>query len=130
MVCILYRRLYLQYPANTKNPLIIDGYTVIPVQIVPDPSVTLIRMFLMDGFDPFSNLLVFPGSFPIVFTQPFIIRRSGNVKQGTNGFYGITKFFMAVSDGFIQMVLPYLRKASLLSISSNFFNTSRSICNI
>jgi len=68
MVRILNRGFYLQYPADTQNPLIVDGYTIIPVQIVPDSSVSFIRMVFMDGFNPFSNLLICTGSFPIVFS--------------------------------------------------------------
>ena len=51
MICILYRRFYLQYPADTQNSLIVNGYTIIPIQIVPDSPISFIWMLFMYGLN-------------------------------------------------------------------------------
>ena len=103
---------------------------MVSLQIIPNAPVTLVRAVRMNLFGKIRNVLVLFLSLGQLSGKPVVVSISGYVQNATAGFYGITIFIMAVSDGYIQIALSYLRKASLLSNSSSFFNRSRSIRSI
>lgn len=81
----------------------------------------------MDLFGKVCNTFILFLSLGQLSGKPVVECVSGYMKDAAAGSYGITVFFMAVTDGYVQIALFYLRKASLLSNSSSFFNRSRSI---
>ena len=100
---------------------------MVSLQIIPNASVTLVRTVRVDLFGKIRNVLVLFLSLGKFSGKPVIVSISGYMQNATAGFYGITVVLMAVPDRYIQIALSYLRKASLLSSSSTFFNRSRSI---
>ena len=114
-------------PADAEHPLVVDMDAAVMAQVIVEPPVTLIRTFLVDllkrvrkAFVLCSPLTQFTGS-------PFVVSRARCVEQFTGQFNGIARFLVCFPDCCIGAALSHFRKASLLSISSNFFSRSRSI---
>jgi hypothetical protein len=81
----------------------------------------------MDLLHLLCDLLVLHSSGTLFTGRPTKIGRSGNMQQFTGRLNWIPFFCMTFLNGSVQMRLPYLPEASLLSISFNFFSRSRSI---
>ena len=96
-------------------------------QIVIESPVTLIRTFLMDLLDRIREMFVLRGPPAQLAGSPSVVGRACHMEQFTGQFNGISLFSVRFLDRGIDMALSHFRKASLLSISSNFFSSSRSI---
>ena len=126
-VCVFYGRLDVFDAADSQHPLITDANIMIPFQLIPDPTVALIRTFSVDFLSNLSNSVVFLLSAGLFTRKPAIIGVSGYVQNVTTRFDGISIFLVAIPNGDVFPNLSYFRKASLLSNSSSFFSRSRSI---
>lgn len=62
----------------------------------------------MDLFGEIRNAFVFFLSLGQLFGKPVVVSASGYMENAAAGFYGITIFFMTVTNGNIQIALPYL----------------------
>ena len=107
-------------PADAEHPLVVDMDAAVMAQVIVEPPVTLIRTFLVDllkrvrkAFVLCSPLTQFTGS-------PFVVSRARCMEQFTGQFNGIARFLVCFPDCCIGAALSHFRKASLLSISSNF----------
>ena len=129
VVGILDGGLYVPHPADAQNPLVVDMNIFVMPKIVVDATVALVRTLHMNLFNLFSKLLILSRSPAGLARNPLTAGTAGHMEQFAFGFHGVSHLAMALPDGSIDMALPYLREASLLSISSNFFSKSRSIVN-
>lgn len=126
-VVVFHGGAYVSGSADAEHPLVIDVDTMVMAQIVIEPPVALIWAFLVDLFNLVRKAFVLRSS-PAQFSGcPFVVGRTGHMEQFAGKFNRITLFSVCFPDGSIDMALSYFRKASLLSISSNFFSRSRSI---
>ena len=126
-VVVFHGRAYISGSADAEHSLVIDVDTMVMAQVVIEPPVALIWAFLVDLFNLVRKAFVLRSS-PAQFSGcPFVVGRTGHMEQFAGKFNRITLFSVCFPDGSIDMALSYFRKASLLSISSNFFSRSRSI---
>ena len=126
-VVVLDRGTDISDPADAENPLVIDMDTVVMTQAVIESPVALIRTFLMDILDRIREMFVLRGPVAQLAGSPLVVCRTRCVEQLAGWLNGITIFLVRFPDCCMDMALSYFRKASLLSISSNFFSRSRSI---
>ena len=96
-------------------------------QVVIESPVALIRTFLMDLLNRIRKTLIFCSPLAQLSRGPFVVGRARHMEQFTGQLNGIPFFLVSFPDRGIDMALSHFRKASLLSISSNFFSRSRSI---
>ena len=96
-------------------------------QIVVEPPVALIRTFRMELFEFFRKPLILRSPPAQLAGSPLVVSRARCMEQLTGQLNGISLFSVRFPDRGIDAALSYFRKASLLSISSNFFSRSRSI---
>ena len=91
--------------ADPQNPFIIDINFVVPVQLIPYPAVSHIRMLFMDESYFFCNLPVSPFTVTDWIFQPTVVGCAGNVQILTKFLYGIVFFFRQFFDRliFVQM---------------------------
>ena len=108
-------------PADAKHPFVIDVDAEVMPQIVVYASVSLVWVFHMDPLYLLRQFFVLccPGTYPSA--RPFMVGGTRHTEQFAGFFNGITLLHMALLYSRIQLSLPYLKKTSLLSISSNFF---------
>lgn len=126
-VVIFHGRADISGPADAEHPFVIDMDTVVMTQIVIEPPVALIRTFCVDLLNLVRKSFIFGSSLAQLPGIPFVVSRASYMEQFAGQFNGIALFRVCFPDGSIDMALSYFRKASLLSISSNFFSRSRSI---
>ena len=126
-VVVLDCRTDISDPADAEHPLVIDMDTVVMAQIVVESPVALVRAFGMNFLDHIRKTFVLCGPLAQLAGSPFVIGGARHMEQCTGLFDWILLFFVCFPDRGIDVALSYLRKASLLSISSNFFSRSRSI---
>ena len=127
MVIVLDGGLDALGPTDAKNALVVHMNVMIMAEIVIDAAVALIRALHVDLLDLLRKLLVLHSPGALFPGRPAKVGGSRNVQQLTGRLNRIAFLCMAFLNSAIQMGLPYLREASLLSISSNFFSRSRSI---
>lgn len=127
MVVVLDRGTDISGPADAEHPLVIDMDTVVMTQIVIKPPIALVRTFCVDLLNLVRKSFIFGSSLAQLPGIPFVVSRASYMEQFAGQFNGIALFRVCFPDGSIDMALSYFRKASLLSISSNFFSRSRSI---
>ena len=127
MVVVLDRGTDISDLADAENPLVIDMDTVVMTQAVIESPVALIRTFLMDILDRIREMFVLRGPMAQLAGSPLVVCRTRRVEQLAGQLNGIFLFSVCLPDRGIDAALSYFRKASLLSISSNFFSRSRSI---
>ena len=127
MVVVLDRGTDISGPADAEHPLVIDVDTVVMTQVVIESPVALIRTFLMDLLDRIREMFVLRSPPAQLAGSPSVVGRACHMEQLTGQLNGISLFSVLFPDRGIDMALSYFRKASLLSISSNFFSRSRSI---
>ena len=126
-VVVFHGRAYISGSADAEHPLVIDVDTIVMAQVVIEPPVAFIRAFLVDFFNLVRKAFILRSS-PAQFSGcPFVVGRTGHMEQFTGKFNRKPLFSVCFPDGSIDMALSYFRKASLLSISSNFFSRSHSI---
>ena len=116
-----------QDAAYAQHPLVVDADAMVVTQAVIDPPVAHLRVFSVDLFHH-------PGQLPVPALSgagfprcPFVIRRARHTEDRAAFLYRIPLLSVQLLYGGIVIALSYLRKAFLLSISSNFFSRSRSI---
>lgn len=126
-VAVLDRGADIPGPADTKHSLVVDMDTVVMTQIVIKPPIALVRTFCVDLLNLVRKSFIFGSSLAQLPGIPFVVSRASYMEQFAGHFNGIALFRVCFPDGSIDMALSYFRKASLLSISSNFFSRSRSI---
>ena len=73
MVLEFYNRLNMEHSAQMQNTLIAGQNTVIFFQIIPNPTVSFIRVFCINLLDRRRNLLVFKLMLTFWMAQPFVI---------------------------------------------------------
>jgi hypothetical protein len=66
-------RLDMLFTADPQNPFIIDIDVIMPVQFIPYPAISHIRMLFMDNLDRFRNLLISLFTVTYRFFQPAVI---------------------------------------------------------
>ena len=126
-VVVFHGRAYISGSANTEYPLVINMNAIVMAQVIIESAVAFIRTSLVDLFNLARKAFILRSS-PTQFSGcPFVVSRASHMEQFAGRFNGITLFSLCFPDGSIDMALSYFRKASLLSISSNFFSRSRSI---
>ena len=126
-VVIFHGRADISGPADAEHPFVVDMDAAVMAQIVIEPPVALIRTFRMELFEFFRKPFILrspPAQLP---RSPLVVSRTRRVEQLAGWLNGITIFLVCFPDRSIDAALSYFRKASLLSISSNFFSRSRSI---
>ena len=127
MVVVLDRGTDISGPADAEHSLVVDMDTVVMTQIVIKPPIALVRTFCVDLLNLVRKSFIFGSSLAQLPGIPFVVSRASYMEQFAGQFNGIALFRVCFPDGSIDMALSYFRKASLLSISSNFFSRSRSI---
>ena len=126
-VVIFHGRAYISGPADAEHPLVVDMDAAVMAQVIVEPPVTLIRTFRMELFELFRKPFILCGPLAQLARGPLVVSRTRCVEQFTGQFNGIARFLVCFPDCCIGAALSHFRKASLLSISSNFFSRSRSI---
>ena len=127
MVVVLDRGTDISDLADAENPLVVDMNDAVMAQIVIEPPVALIRTFRMELFEFFRKPFILRSPPTQLPRSPLVVSRTRRVEQLAGWLNGITIFLVCFPDRSIDAALSYFRKASLLSISSNFFSRSRSI---
>ena len=119
-VAVLDRGTDVSDPADAEHSLVIDIDAVVMTQVVIEPSVTLIRTFLMDLLNRICETFILRSPLTQLAGGPFVIGRTRHMEQRAGRLDGIACFFVCFPDRTINAALSHFRKASLLSISSNF----------
>ena len=114
-------------PADSEHALVADLYLMVFLKIISYTPVSFVRIVVMNLFSKLRNsfVLLLPKAF--LATYPFIICRPGNPQLLATLVNRISILCNTGSNSCIFMGKLYLRKAFLLSNSSNFFSRSRSI---
>ena len=114
-------------PADSEHAFVADLYFIVFLKIISYTAVSFVRIVVMNLFSKLYNsfVLLLPEAF--LATYPFIICRPGNPQFLATSVNRISILCNTGSNRCIFMGELYLRKASLLSNSSNFFSRSRSI---
>ena len=126
-VVIFHGRVYISDPADAEHPLVVDMDAAVMAQVIVKPPVTLIRTFLVDLLKRVRKAFVLCSPLAQLARNPSVVSRARCMEQFTGQFNGIARFLVCFPDRSIDAALSHFRKASLLSISSNFFSRSRSI---
>lgn len=84
--------------AQTKDSLVIDVGIISPVEFIPDPPVSHIRMDFMDLLDLLGDLPVRFLIYAFRFGQPPVIRRAWNMKVTAKPLHGVRPFFREFPD--------------------------------
>ena len=93
--------------ANTQHSLVIDLDTIIVPQIVIKSSITLIRAFCMDLFNPVGQTLVLSSSAAQFSRSPFMISGTSHMEQDASCFNGVSLFLMTFFDCHVNLALSY-----------------------
>ena len=96
-------------PTNSQYSLIIDVNVVVVGQVISDAPIPFVRILYVDLLYFFRNNFIFNGSPARFARSPFIVRRTGHMKQLAGSVDGAAEILMAVSDGNVYTTLPYLR---------------------
>ena len=107
MVIIFHSRSYVPGTADAQYPLVIDVDTMVMPQIVIEPPVTFIRVFIMDLFNLVSQTFIFRGSAAQFPRCPFVVGRTGYMEQFAGRFNGKSLCLMALFNGYVNMALSY-----------------------
>jgi len=114
-------------PADPEHALVADSDPMVFLQIIPDATVSFVRIVVMDLFSKLRNSFALLLTEAFLATYPLVICRPGNTQFLATLLNRISILCNTGSNGCIFMGELYLRKAFLLSNSSNFFSKSRSI---
>lgn len=127
VAAVLDRGLDVPDTADSQHALVIDTDAVVVLQVIVDTSIALVRASAVDLFDHFSDAFIFDSPLAQLARCPLVVCGMGHMEQVAHRLHWILLFCVLFADGRVEMGLSYLRKASLLSISSNFFSRSFSI---
>lgn len=119
-VVIFHGRAYISGPADAEHPLVVDMDAAVMAQIVIEPPVALIRTFRMELFEFFRKPFILRSPPAQLAGSPSVVGRACHMEQLTGQLNGISLFCVRFPDRSIDAALSHFRKASLLSISSNF----------
>ena len=118
---VLYHGPNPQATADFQCPLVINWCVVIPIQLVPNAAVSLVRAFPVDLLHPPGDVLVlgstdsgFPGA-------PLIVSGPGNMQRTACCAYGKAFLFRAPAHRFVLLFLPELPQRSPFSGTFTFF---------
>lgn len=124
---VLYHGPNPQATADFQCPLVINWCVVIPIQLVPNAAVSLVRAFPVDLLHPPGDVLVlgstdsgFPGA-------PLIVSGPGNMQRTACCAYGKAFLFRAPAHRFVLLFLPELPQRSPFSGTFTFFRRYSSI---
>ena len=120
--------LYILYPTDAKDPFIVDMDAMVMPQVVVDPAVAFVGTFQMDFLNLSGKLFVLGSPAAQLTGSPLVIGRASHMKQRASDLDGASYVHIAIFNSCVDMALSYLREASLLSTSSNFFSRVFSIC--
>ena len=112
---------------DTQHALVIDMNSMVVLQIIPNTPVALVGAFGVDGFDFVRKLVVLCRSLAGFARCPTVIGGSRYAQYPANAANRVMVFFLTLLNRPVFPKLLYLPKASLLSISCNFFKTLFSI---
>ena len=76
-------------------------------KIVVEPPVALVRAFLVDFFDFVSQTLIFLSSTAQLSRIPFVVGRTGYMKQFTGSFNREPLFLMTFLNRLVNLALSY-----------------------
>lgn len=107
-VCVLYGRFNIPAAADSQGSFVADVNVVVSVQVIPNPAVTFVWAFRVNLLCKICNLLVFLLPISLFPGKPSVVCASGYMMDTAAVFYRISVFLMAVSNGCIQIALPYL----------------------
>ena len=124
---MLYHGLNPQATADAQRPFVIDRCVVIPVQVVPNAAVALVRAFLVNLLHQPRNTLVLGDTNPGLPGAPPIVACPGNTERPACRLYRKARLFRAAAHRSILLFLPELPQRSPLSSSFTFFRRYNSI---
>ena len=127
VVTILNRGFDPFLPADPKHPFVISLDPMVTLQIIPYPSITLIRTFPVDLLNLISNPFVFCFICRNASMEPFIVCSTAYMPQPAKRSDRITMVFLLFFDCLIDLSVPDQAQPRLLSISSSFFKKDASI---
>ena len=84
--------------AQTKDSLVIDVGIISPVEFIPDPPVSHIRVLLVDLPDLLRDLPILFLIYAFRIFQPPIVRRTRYMKMAAQPFHWIMLFFREFPD--------------------------------
>lgn len=119
-VVIFHGRAYISGPADAQHPLVVDMDAAVMAQVIVEPPVALVWAFGMELFEFFRKPFILCCPLAQFTGSPFVVSRARCMEQLTGQFNGIARFLVCFPDCCIGAALSHFRKASLLSISSNF----------
>ena len=108
--------------ANAEDTFVVDVNVMVMPQLVIDASVALVRAVHVDLLNLLSKLRVLSGPGTQLAGRPLVVCRARNMQQAAGFLDGLTIFSIVFLYCSVDMFLSYLSKASLLTISSNFFS--------
>ena len=91
-------------------------------QFIIDAPVTLVRTVHVDLLNLLSKLCVLCGPGAQLAGHPFVVCRARNMQQTAGFLNGLAILSIVFLYRSVDVALPYLSEASLLTISSNFFS--------
>ena len=80
-IVIFHGRAYISDPADAEHPLVIDMDAVVMAQVVIEPSVTLIRAFLMDLLNRIREMFILRSPPTQLAGSPFVVGRARHMEQ-------------------------------------------------
>ena len=114
-------------PADPEHAFVADLYFMVFLKIISYTPVSFVRVVVMNLFSKLRNSFVLLLTEAFLAIYPFVICRPGNPQFLATLLNRISILCNTGSNSCIFMGELYLRKAFLLSNSSNFFSRSRSI---
>ena len=126
-ICILDSGFDSKLSTNSQNSLVIHVNIMIPLKVISDSTVSLVRTFHMNLFYGFCNHSVFSLGLRYFMMQPFVIGGTADTADFAKCTDWIIMFFMFFLDCQIYVFVANQAQPRLLSISSNFFKKDTSI---
>ena len=126
-ICILDSGFDSKLSADSQNSLIIHINIMIPLKVISDFAVSLVRTFHMNLFYGFCNLSVFSFSPRHFMMQPFVVSRAADSTDFAQYRNWIVVCFVFFLYCLIYVFVTNQAQPRLLSISSNFFRKDTSI---
>lgn len=94
--------------ADAQDPLVVDMDAMVVTQIVVDAAIALVRVLRVDILDLFGKPFILSPSAAEFAGRPLVVGAARNVQQFAFGLNRIARFLMTVSNGGVDVALPYL----------------------
>lgn len=127
VVLVLNRGFNASDTTDTQYTLVVHMNPMVVLQIVPNAPVAFVGAFGVNSFDFVSEFVVLCHPLAGFACRPTVISSSRYAQYSANAANRVMVFFLTFLNCSVFPKLPYLPKASLLSISCNFFKTLFSI---